>query len=467
MSATLSYPGHARALLTLGVPLIGGHLAQFAVQATDTVMLGWYDVEALAAVVLAGSLFFVIFILGAGFGFAVMPLVAEASANGAGATQIRRVTRMGLWLSLCYAALAIVPMLLAEPILRAIGQAPEIARAAGAYLAIAGWGVIPALGVMVLKSYLAALERTQVVLWVTILAAVVNGVVNWLLIFGKLGFPEMGIRGAAIASTLVQVTSFVGLVAYALRAFPEHGLFHRFWRPDWAALGLVFRLGWPIGLTNLSEVGLFAASALMIGWLGPIPLAAHGIALELASATFLVHLGLSNATTIRTGKAMGAGDIAFLRRGGLVAVALSGSFAVLAVAVFLIWPEPLVGLFVAPDDPRRPAILALGTTLLGMAALFQLGDGMQVMAHGLLRGVQDTRVPLLISALAYWGIGMSAGYAMGFVFGWGAVGVWSGLVVGLVVAAAWLMYRFWAQTLPRMSAQAARAGRRAAAAVTA
>nr|WP_232829307.1 MATE family efflux transporter [Tropicimonas sp. IMCC34043] len=440
-----------RALLTLGVPLIGGHLAQFAVQATDTIMLGWYDVEALAAVVLAGSLFFVIFILGAGFGFAVMPLVAEASANDEGAVQVRRVTRMGLWLSLIFAALAIVPMLLSEPILLAMGQTPVIARAASSYLQIAGWGVVPALGVMVLKSYLAALERAQVVLWVTILAAVVNAAVNWVLIFGQFGFPEMGIRGAAIASVMVQVVSFIGLVIYALRAFPEHALFQRFWRPDWGAFAQVFRLGWPIGLTNLTEVGLFAASAVMIGWLGPIPLAAHGIALELASATFLVHLGLSNATTIRTGKAMGRGDIVMLRRGGLVAIALSGMFALLGITVFLIWPEPLIGLFLSPEDPERPSILLLGTTLLGMAALFQLADGAQVMAHGLLRGVQDTRVPMVISALAYWGIGMSCGYMLGFVAGYGAVGVWTGLVIGLVVAAAWLMYRFWAQTLPRMT----------------
>ncbi|MFV0360695.1 MATE family efflux transporter [Tropicimonas sp.] len=452
MSEDLSYRGQARALLVLGIPLIGGHLAQYAIQVTDTVMLGWYGVEALAAVVLAGSLFFTIFITGAGFAFAVMPLVAAATENGEGEVQIRRVTRMGLWISLIYTALALVPMQFSEHILRAIGQEPSLARDAASYLRIAGWGMIPALGVMVLKSYLNALERTQIVLWVTLLAAAVNAGINYLLIFGHLGFPEMGVRGAAIASVTVQVTSLAGLTIYALRAFPEHELFVRFWRPDWQAFAQVFRLGWPIGLTNLAEVGLFAGSAVLVGWFGTVPLAAHGIVLQLASATFLFHLGLSNAATIRAGKALGRRDIVALRRGGQVAICLSLVFALVTVFVFLTWPEPLIGLFLDPDDPQKPQILAIGITLMAMAALFQLADGAQVIAHGLLRGVQDTRVPMIISAVAYWVFGMSASYFLGVSLGYGAVGVWAGLVAGLVVAGGLLMWRFWAHSLPALAA---------------
>ncbi len=452
MSTSMSYTGHARALLTLGVPLIGGHLAQFAIQVTDTIMLGWYDVEALAAVVLAGSLFFTLFLMGSGFAFAVMPMVAAASENDFGDAQIRRVTRMGLWISLIYSGLALLLMVYSEPLLLMIGQAPDLASDAAVYLSIASWGIVPALGVMVLKSYLNALERTQVVLWVTILSAVINGLVNYLLIFGSFGFPELGIRGAAIASVAVHVTTVVGLAIYAVRSFPQHTIFVRFWRPDWVAFGQVFRLGWPISLTNLSEVGLFAASAVMVGWLGVIPLAAHGIALQLASATFLVHLGLSNATTIRAGKALGRGDAAHLKRGGEVAVVMSILFAAITIVIFLIWPEPLLGLFLDPADPRKPEILAIGVGLVVMAALFQLADGAQIMAHGLLRGVQDTRVPMVLSALAYWPIGMGSSYLLGFVWGFGAIGVWAGLVIGLMVAGILLMYRFWALTLPAVTA---------------
>ncbi|SDK15245.1 multidrug resistance protein, MATE family [Aliiruegeria lutimaris] len=453
MSTVMTSFGHARALLTLGVPLIGGHLAQFAIQATDTIMLGWYDVEALAAVVLAGSLFFTIFIMGSGFAFAVMPMVAAASENDDGDRQIRRVTRMGIWISLLYVLLALPPLLLAEPILLAIGQEPKLAADAGKYLEIAGWGVLPALGVMVLKSYLAALERAHVVLWVTLAAAVVNAGVNYLLIFGSFGFPELGIRGAAIASLTVHVISFVGLVIYAIRSFPQHALFQRFWRPDWSAFAQVFRLGWPIGLTNLSEVGLFVFSALMVGWLGTIPLAAHGIAMQCASATFLVHLGLSNAVTIRAGKALGRRDFDHLRRGGLVAVGLSMIFACATVAAFLAWPEQLLSLFIDPDDPRKPEILVLGTGLMLMAALFQLADGAQVMAHGLLRGIQDARVPMIISAASYWPIGLGVGYFFGFHTEFGAMGIWTGLVIGLIVAGILLMYRFWARSLPALAAR--------------
>lgn len=451
MSTSMSHTGHARALLILGVPLIGGHLAQFAIQVTDTIMLGWYDVESLAAVVLAGSFFFTLFIMGAGFAFAVMPMVAAASENGEGDAQIRRVTRMGIWITLIYSALAMVPLLFAERFLLAIGQPPEVVAEAGRYLSIAAWGILPGLGVMVLKSYLSAMERTQVVLWVTILAALVNAGVNYLLIFGSFGFPELGVRGAAIASLSVQIVSLLGLAVYAVRNFPEHALFQRFWRPDWPAFWQVFRLGWPISLTNLSEVGLFTFSAVMVGWIGTIPLAAHGIALQCASATFLVHLGLSNACTIRAGKALGRKDYDHLKRGAQVSVVMSIVFAIVTIAGFLTWPEELLGLFIDPEDPRKPEILAIGVGLMVMAALFQLADGLQVIAHGLLRGVQDTRVPMIISAIAYWPVGITTGYVLGFTLGYGAIGVWAGLVFGLLVAAILLMWRFWRRSLPQLA----------------
>lgn len=451
----MTYGGHVRALLGLGLPLIGSHLAQFAIGATDTLMLGRYGVTPLAGGVLGSAFFFVFLIMGAGFAWAVMPMVAAASEEPDAETRIRRVTRMGLWLSLVFAA-ATVPVLLAsESIFRAIGQEPEVAAEAGAYLRIAGWGLIPALAVMLLKAYLAALERTRVVLWVTLVAVAVNVVLNYALIFGRFGAPELGIRGCAIASLAVQIVSAALLAAYAARSFPEHRLFQRLWRPDWEAFATVFRLGWPIGLTNLSEVGLFSFSAVMVGWLGEVPLAAHGIALQLASATFMVHLGLSNAATIRAGKALGRGDLDHLARGGKVVVALSVAFALTTAAVFVAIPEPLIGLYLDPAAPLRPEILSLGTVLLILAALFQTMDGLQVIALGLLRGVQDTRVPMIHAAVSYWVVGVPAGYAAGFLLGFGAVGIWAGLVLGLACAGLLLMHRFWLRALPGLSARPA------------
>jgi len=450
----LSRPAHARALLTLGLPLIGGHLAQFAIGATDTLMLGWYGVEALAAGVLAHSVFFVFFIMGSGFAWAVMPLVAAEEEGDGGAPQVRRVTRMGLWLSTVFAALVLPVMLFAEPVLLAMGQAPPIAARAADYLAIAGWGLFPALAVMVLKSYLAALERTQVVLWTTVIAALANVLVNWLLIFGNLGFPELGVRGAAIASVAVQLVSLAVLVPYAVRRFPEHTLFVRLWRADREAFGQVFRLGWPIGLTNLAEVGMFSASVILVGWLGAVPLAAHGIALQVSTAFFMVHLGLSNAATVRAGKALGRRDREGLARGAQVAMATSLGVAAVTMVVYLAFPEPLIALFLDPDEPARPQIVALGIVLLAIAAAFQAVDGAQVMALGLLRGVQDTRVPMVMASVAYWLVGMPASWLLGFGLGWGAVGVWLGLVLGLGTAAALMVWRFWRVALPRLRAEA-------------
>ncbi len=444
-----------RALSVLGLPLVGGHVAQFAIGMTDSVMLGWYGAAALAAVTLAGSYFFVFFLMGAGFAIAVMPLVAAAAGAGE-ERQIRRATRMGLWLSLLYGVAAMPLLLFSEIILLTLGQPPEVAGPAATYLQLAGWGLFPALLVMVFKSYLAALERTQIVLWITILAAVVNGLVNYALIFGNWGAPELGIAGAAYASITTQTVSLLAVGAYALWVLPEQEILKNFHRPDWEMFARVFKLGMPIGLTNLSEVSLFAASAMMMGWLGTIPLAAHGVAVTLAGLTFMVHLGLSNAATIRAGNAYGRGDREHMALGARVVIVMSLVMSFVGMAVFLLLPDQLISLFLDAEDPNKPEILLVGAGLLAMAALFQLTDGMQVVALGLLRGVQDTNWPMLIAAFSYWAIGVPASYLFGFTFGWGGIGVWSGLVLGLSFAGVFLMLRFWRHTIKQTGKQARR-----------
>ena len=435
---------NARAVLVLGLPLVGSHVAQFALHVTDTIMLGWYGVTDLAAGALGATVFFVLFTLGIGFSQAVMPMVATSAASGED-TEVRRVTRMGMWLSLIYFVIVLPFFLFSAPLLNLLGQDPDVARLGGGYLAIVGWGLAPALLAMVLKSYLAALERTQVVLWATLLGVAVNIGVNWVLIFGNLGFPEMGARGAATASVLVQLVTLGALLAYALwlPALRHYQLLVRFWRPDWAALRQVNALGLPIGLALLAETGLFAASAVMMGWLGKETLAAHSIALEITAMFFMVHLGLSNAATVLVGRARGQRNPEALRAAATASVIISLIFAVATMGVYLIFSEQMVGLFLKPDDPARAVIVPLGATLLSVAALFQLADGGQVMAMGLLRGMQDTRQPMVIAAVSYWLIGLPAGYALGFIVGWEGIGVWLGLVAGLTCAAIALHWRFW------------------------
>lgn len=439
-----SYASHAYATLVLGLPLVGSHLAQMALHVTDTVLLGWYGVNELAAVVLAASMFFAVFILGAGFAQAVMPMVASALGRG-DEVQVRRDTRMGLWLSIGFGLLTYPLFWWSEALLLGLGQSHEVAALGQDFLRIGGLGMIPALLVMALKSYLAALERTQVVLWTTLAAVGVNLVLAYAMIFGHWGAPEMGIKGAAVASLAVQVLTLVILAVYAgwLPELRRFHLYQRFWRPDWHAMGQVFRLGWPIGITGLAETGMFQASALMMGWIGTEHLAAHGITMEVASLSFMVHLGLSNAATVRAGRAEGAGNAAALRDGAKTAIALSFGFGVVMVTLFLTLPEQIIALFLDATNPDAAQIIRLGAQLLAVAALFQLADAMQVMALGLLRGIRDTRVPMIAAAISYWLIGIPCSYALAFPLGLGGTGLWLGLVVGLLAAAGSMMWRFW------------------------
>ncbi|GGD44056.1 MATE family efflux transporter [Sinisalibacter lacisalsi] len=442
MTRATPFRDQIRAHLTLGLPLIGSHLAQMAIGTTDMVMLGWYDVEALAGLVLATTLYMVVFLFGSGFAFAVMPLVA-AAAEADDEVRIRRVTRMGLWISTGF-ALAVMPLLwFSAPLLQLLGQNPVLAEGAQDYLRIMGWGIIPALAVMVLKSYLSALERTRVQLIVTVAAAVANIGFNHAFIFGNWGAPELGIKGAAIASLGVQVISVAALVLYAVRRFPTHDLFARLWRPDREALGEVTAMGSHVGLTVLAEVGMFSAAGLLVGLLGTVPLAAHGIVLQITSLAFMVPLGLSNAATVRAGRAFGRRDGPALRQGAAAALTLGVGWAGLAVIAFVALPEVLIGLYIEPGEPLRAEILATGRGLLLIAALFQLADSTQVIAVSLLRGMQDTRVPMLIAAASYWLVGMTSGWFLGFVIGLGAAGVWLGLLAGLGTAAVLLSARFW------------------------
>lgn len=435
---------HLRATLTLGLPLIGGMLAQIAITLTDTVMMGWYGVPELAAVALGGSYFHVVLILGMGFGLAVMPMVAAAASND-DRRQVRRITRMGLWIALIFSALVLPLFWFSGAILRAVGQTEDIAAMTQTYLRIAGFGIAPAVVMTVLRSHLSALDHAQVVLWATLAGAGLNAGLNWVLIFGNLGAPELGIAGAAYASIGTQALIALILALYAglRRDLRQDTLFARFWRPDWEAFGQVFRLGWPIALTLLSESGLFMATMVMMGWLGPNSLAAHGIALQICAATFMVHIGLSQAATVRAGRAWGKGDVVNLRLAALAALLLSGAMVALTVLAFVLAPEALIGLFLDPADPLRPEIIALGASLLLVAALFQLADAGQVMALGLLRGTQDTRVPMIYALISYWGLGLPAAWVIGFPLGFGGPGIWAGLVVGLAFAAGLMMARFW------------------------
>ncbi|MFT6169292.1 MAG: MATE family multidrug resistance protein [Celeribacter sp.] len=437
-----SYGTHFRAVLTLGLPLAGSQLAQFAVHMTDVIMMGWYGLDELAALVLAAGYWFVTFILLGGFAFAVMPIVAKALGEQ-NTTLVRRATRMAMWISVIVAVLVYPIFLFSEAALIALGQEPHIAALAQPYLMITGFEMIPALIVQVFRSYFSALERTRVVLLAVIAAVVVNAGLNYLLIFGNLGLPEMGMAGAALASFIVSTLMMIGLIIYAQIATPENELFRNMFKPDWDVFGMVFKMGFPIGLTSLAEVSLFNVAAIMMGWISTTTLAAHGIALQLSAIAFMMQLGLAQVATIRAGNALGRGDEADLRRGALVVTIMSLIMAAITCVVYLTFAEPLIGVFIAPDEPARAEVLRIGAMLLVFSALFQFSDGGQVIALSLLRGLQDTAVPMWQATFSYWAVGLPVAYLFGFVINWGASGVWVGLLVGLSVAWVLMGIRFW------------------------
>lgn len=440
----MTFPDHIRATLKLGLPLIGGQLAQIFIGVTDTIMMGWYGVEELAAVAIGSSYFHLILILGMGFGLAVMPMVAQASANG-DEVQVRRVTRMGLWIALAFAAVVMPLFWYSGALLTMAEQTPQIASDAQIYLSIGGWAIWPGVLLVVLRSHLSALERPNIVLLAWVGGVILNAGVNWVLIFGNLGAPEMGIAGAAYASVGTHLLILLILTLYATRAkgLRHYALLHRFWRPDFEALGQVFRLGWPIAVTLLLEAGLFMATMIMMGWIGTLELAAHGIALQVISITFMIHIGLSSAATVRVGRAWGRNDATRLRQTALAALLLSGIAAAATILLFVAFAEPLIGLFVDPDDPLRPRIIAIGASLLMVACVFQLVDAAQVMALGLLRGVNDTGVPMIYAFISYWIVGVPLAYVLGFPLGFDGEGIWAGLAMGLAGAGVVFLIRFW------------------------
>ncbi len=442
MNGRLSFGGHVAAILRIGIPLIGSHLAQMAIGVTDTLMLGWYDVTTLAASVIGSSLFFVIFIFGAGIGNAVMPMVAQSSASGE-ITQVRRVTRMGMWLAVIFSVLVLPIFVWSAPLLRGMGQELVVADLAQTYLRIAGPGILPAMLVTVLRGFLSGLERTTVLFVATVAAAVLNGIVNYALIFGNWGFPEMGIAGAAIASLTTHTLTFIVLLVYIRKVLPEHSLFLRLWKPDWEVFFKVQNMAVLIGLTMLAEVGLFAASSVIVGWTGTLNLAAHGIAIQVTSVTFMVHLGLSGVATIRAGSHFGRKDAVALRDGGRAIMVLSLGYSVIAAGLFVWIPEQMTGLFLSPNEPAREELIAMASLLLLYGAIFQLADGAQAAAIGLLRGIQDVRVPMVIAAMSYWVVGIPVALVLSTGLNLGAPGVWMGLIAGLTCAGILLNYRFW------------------------
>jgi MATE family multidrug resistance protein len=440
-----AWRGELAATLALGSPLILTNLAQIGLTTADVILMGWLGSATLAAGALGTNIYFAFLIFGIGLVTATAPLIAqELGRKRHSVRDVRRTVRQGLWAAVAISIPVWLVLWNAERILLRLGQDPALAAEAAPYVRTLQWAFLPFLASVVLRSFLSALQRPGWILAFGLLALPLNIAIAWAFMFGRLGAPALGLAGAGVATTVATLFIFGGLalVIATDRKLRRYRLFGRFWRSDWRRFRTIWRIGLPIGGTLLFEVGLFNAAAFVVGLFGPEPLAAHAIALQIASFTFMVPLGLSQAATVRVGLAYGARNPDGIRRAGWTAYALGVGFMACVALLLVAFPRTLAGIFLDAADPNNERVIALAVTFLGFAALFQVVDGAQAVGAGMLRGLNDTRVPMLYAALGYWGIGATLGVALAFPAGLEGAGIWIGLATGLAVVAV-LMLRRW------------------------
>jgi MATE family multidrug resistance protein len=438
----------ARATVGLAAPLVASNLLQMAVFALDVVFVARLGPAALAASSLTVSVFGMLIWSLTGLVGAASPLIAaELGRRRHAVREVRRSVRMAGWAGVGTALTAMAICTMIGPILNLTGQDPHVVAMAVPFMHVLMFAAIPTVIGSLLRSTLATLGRPGVGTAVSAFAVLLNGTGNWLLVFGHAGLPALGLMGSALASV---TTCTVTMLVYACvirfdRRLRRYRLLGRWWRADWARLRDVLRIGLPILATIIAEAGLFNGAAFLMGRIGELPLAAHTLALQFASITFQVPFGIAQAATIRVGRAYGARDPHGVMLAGRVALLTGVGFMSLASALLLFAPRLIVGLYVDPALPANATLVALAIRYMTVAAAFQLFDGAQTVGAALLRGLQDTRVPMAIALFGYWVPGLGTAIWLGLYTPLGGLGVWIGLLIGLVVVAALLMWRWFAR----------------------
>ena len=443
-----AWVGEVRSTLALSWPLILTNVAQTGMTATDVLMLGRLGPEAVAASALGANLYFFFLIFGIGIMSATAPLVAtERGRNPYAVREVRRIFRQGVWAAGCICIPCWLVLWNGETVLLWLGQEPRLAAAAGSYLHMLQWSMLPFMLYLVMRSFMAALERPTWAMLAVFIGLGFNAFANWLLIFGNWGFPALGLRGSGLATlsaTILMVAVLVGVLSLD-RRFRRYHVFGRLWRPDWSRFRAFWRMGLPIGATLIFEVSIFNAAVMLMGVIGPTALAAHAVAIQIASLTFMIPLGLAQAATVRVGRAYGSGDREGATIAGWTAMALGVGFMVCTALLMVTAPRLLIGAFLDVSLPSNAAVIETATVFLAFAALFQVADGAQVVGAGMLRGLHDTRVPMVYAAIGYWGLGLPLGAVMAFPLGFGGAGIWCGLAGGLGVVALLMLQRWMAR----------------------
>jgi len=435
----------ARALLVLAAPMAGSQLAQMAIMTTDVVLLGRLSREALAAAAIGNTVFYFAWLIGSGPGMAVSPVVAQIlGATPRDKGRVRATVRMGLWVTMLAALPLMLVMLNARWILSHLGQDPELAAGAGLFVSMLAIGLPFALVYQALRSFTAARDKPGAALVFLLAAIVRNGTLGYGLIFGQFGLPKLGLLGSGLATAISSIFQFVAMVVViwltpSLRAYR---IFRRAHRPVPVRIRELIRLGMPISMTMIFEAMLFNTMTLVMGTFGAVAVAAHQIALNFASITFMVPLGIGMASTVRVGLAAGRGDLAGARRAGVTAMALSvGFIGVVAVAMVLFGPQ-IATLYLGSGRPGDDQVVVFATQFLMVAAAFQVFDALQVVGAQALRGLKDARVPMILAGVSYWLVGAPVCILLGVGLKMQGLGIWIGLAVGLAVAALAMTWRF-------------------------
>lgn len=432
------FKNHFNKNLLLAFPVMLSHLGQVTVHVADSMMVGRLGKEPLAGGSFANSIFVIFLVMGIGMSYAITPQTAQA--DGEKNTQkIADILKHGLLINSLFGILLVTIILAGKDVLWFFNQPMEVVELALPYLVVITWSLIPFMLYQTFRQFAEGLGLTKPAMYITIIGNVINIALNYILIFGKLGFAPMGLYGAGLATLLSRIVMALLMIlfVYFYRRFSQYWQVFTFSNFSWSMIKVNLNLGLPMAFQLIFEISTFSVAAIMIGWIGTAQLAAHQIALNLASITYMISLGIAAAATIRVGNQLGQKDYKTMRNAALTCFIMAIGFMSFAAILFILGRNFLPTLYI--DDTQ---VIQQAAILLIVAGLFQLSDGVQVIALGALRGMSDVKVPTLITLVAYWVIGLPLAYAFGIKLNLGALGVWYGLLAGLTIAAVLLFIRF-------------------------
>lgn len=432
------YTGHFGLTFKLAYPVMLSQLGQVMVGVIDNVMVGRLGAETLAAASLANSIFFLVMMFGIGISMAITPLVAVAEGEG----KKRKITKLfnhGFVINLLTGVVLFVFVLGFSPGIHYLGQPEEVVILAIPYLLIITFSLVPLMFFQTFKQFVEGLSQTRQAMVITLVCNVINVFLNWVLIYGELGFPALGLNGAGWA-TLISRVLMGGIIYFYVKRSKRYTAYRTplvFKNLSRAVIGRMLKIGVPTGFQFVFEVGAFSTAAIMMGWMGVHALAAHQIAINLASISYMMASGLSAAAMVRVGNQLGRRDITTLREVAFSIFGMVVMFMSFFAVLFVVFRNHLPLIYL--DDI---GVVNTAATLLIIAGIFQLSDGLQVVGLGALRGLSDLKVPTLVTLIAYWVVGLPLGYVLAFVFDLREIGVWIGLLTGLTATAILLIYRF-------------------------